>query len=162
MKYAHSIKLNVFSYEDEDSKVILDSFLRFFPFSLEENKIAVKKTHAIGFSEKKIGIFEATLTKENLVNRFINNILKNLGKGQKNLILQQAESRLDENLDFFLRFDKDSWIDKNKLNLTDLGKCFHLKISIAAFPKKRGVALNIIRKIFNSPNLKILYSKCQR
>ena len=60
----------------------------------------------------------------------------------------QKESRLDDNLDFFLRFGKDEYIRNDKLMLTDSGNCFHIKISIDAFPKKREIALKIADKIF--------------
>ena len=147
MKYAHLIKLTAFSHEYENSELILDAFLRFFPFNLEDNKIVLKKTAATGFNDKKIGILEIALIKDNLVNQFLKNLLNNMDKNQKQEILNQIESRLDKNLDFFLRFDKDSWINEKKLILTDSGKCFHLNISIAAFPKKREVALNAIRDL---------------
>lgn len=149
MKYAHLIKLSVFSYEHENSEAILEAFLGFFPFNLEENKILLKKSSAEGFNDRKITILEAILSKTNLVNEFLENLLKKLGKEQKEQILMEAESRLDDNLDFFIRFDKDSWLNDKKLELTDSGKCFHLKISIAAFPKKREVALNVIEKLLS-------------
>jgi len=149
MKYAHLIKATVFSYEYENTESILDAFLTFFPFSLEDNKVDLDKTNATGFNEKKIKIFEVTLIKSNLINHFIKNLLNNLDENQKNQILQQAESRLDKNLDFFIRFDKDSWVNEKKLILTDTGKCFHVRISIAAFPKKKEVALNVVRDLFS-------------
>lgn len=149
MKYAHLIKLTVFSYEHKNSQEILDAFLKFFPFNLEENKIILKKTDAIGFNDKKIEIFEIILTKTNFINKLLNNLLHNLDKEQKNKILGQIASRLDKNLDFFLRFDKEAWINDKKLVLTDSGKCFHIKISIAAFPKKRGIALNVVKDLFS-------------
>ena len=152
MKYAHSTKLSVFSYEHENSEDILEAFLGFFPFNLEENKILLKKSSAEGFNDRKIIIFEAVLSKTNLVNEFLENLLNKLGKEQKEQILSEAESRLDENLDFFIRFDKKSWINDKKLELTDSGKCFHLKISVAAFPKKREVALKVIDKLFSNQN----------
>jgi len=150
MKYAHSIKLTVFSYENENIQNILDAFLKFFPFSLEENKVELKKTEAKGATESNITIFEAVLTKTNLINRFLDFILSSLDKKQKELILKQIESRLDENLDFFIRFDKEEWMNNKKLELTDSGKCFHLKINVAAFPKKREVGLKIINELFKN------------
>ena len=150
MKYAHSIKLTVFSYENENIQNILDAFLKFFPFSLEENKVELKKTEAKGATESNITIFEAVLTKTNLINRFLDFILSSLDKKQKALILKQIESRLDENLDFFIRFDKEEWMNNKKLELTDSGKCFHLKINVAAFPKKREVGLKIINELFKN------------
>ncbi len=148
MNYAHLIKFTVFSYEHENSESILNSFLRLFPFNLEDNKISLKKTEATGFNDKKIEILEIILTKNNLMNDFLRNMLNNLDENQKHQILQQIESRLDKNLDFYLRFGKDAWIKEKKLVLTDSGKCFHLKISIAAFPKKREIALNVVRDLF--------------
>ena len=148
MKYAHLIKLTVFSYENENNESILDSFLKFFPFNIEDNKVILKKTDAIGVNDTKIEFIEIILTKTNLINQFLKNLLDNLDKEQKNKILQQMESRLDKNLDLFLRFEKDTWINERKLVLTDSGKCFHLRISVAAFPKKREVALNVIKDLF--------------
>ena len=148
MKYAHSVKLSVFSYENENSKEILDSFLKLFPFSPGENGVAPIKRNATGFNESKIEIYEAVLTKSNLINQFLDFVLSNLDEVQKGTLIRQAESRLDDNLDFFIRFDKESWIKNNKLELTDTGKCFHLSMSIAAFPRKREVALKIISDLF--------------
>src|SRR3989344_2838757 len=150
MKYAHSIKLTVFSYENENIQYILDAFLKFFPFDLQENKIELKKTTAQGFNESTITIFEAALTKTNLINHFLEFILGSLGKKQKELILKQIESRLDDHLDFFIRFDKDEWVNNKKLELTDAGKCFHLKISVAAFQRKREAGLKIMKELFEN------------
>ena len=59
-----------------------------------------------------------------------------------------TRSQLQKDLNFFVRFDKDQWVKNGKLELTDAGNCFHLKIGIAAFPKKREIALNAIRELF--------------
>ena len=148
MKYAHLVKLTVFSYQSEDDEKILHSLLKFFPFGLKENKILIEQKSATGFSDNKILIREVTITKTNLVNQFLKNLLENLDKQQKEKLVGQAETRLDENLDFFIRFAKTYWIENEKLTLTDTGKCYHLKISIAAFPKKREIALNLIKSLF--------------
>ena len=148
MKYANRIRLTVFSYEHEDRNSVLEAFLGFFPFNLEESKVIFKKSRASGFSEKKIEIFEAALAKDSLIRQFLNNLLSNLGEVQKGQLIQQAESRLDNEMNFFIRFDKDSWINDRKLYLTDSGKCFHLKMSIASFPKKREVSLKVVKELF--------------
>lgn len=147
MKYAHLARLTVFSYENEDNESILKAFLEFFPFSLEEKKVELKKRTAVGFNEKRITIYEAVLTRNSLLNQFLGSLMERLGS-QKEAILEQLDSRLDENLDFFLRFRKDEWINERKLALTDSGKCFHLKLSIAAFPKKREIALRLLEEMF--------------
>ena len=63
MKYAHLIKLSIFSYEHENIEQILEAFLRFFPFNLEENKVLLKKSTAEGFNDRKITILEVILSK---------------------------------------------------------------------------------------------------
>ncbi len=150
MKFANSIKLSVFSYPEEDSGKIKEAFLSFFPFSLDEKKIPLKKTNATGFNERKIEIFEAILAKQNLVRQFLENLLDKMTKAQKEIIAGQIESRLDENLDFFIRFDKGEWTVERKLCLTDSGKCFHLKISISAFPKKREIAACLVKELLKN------------
>ena len=149
MKYAHLIRLTAFSHEYENSKLILGAFLSFFPFNLEDNKVILKKTDATGFNDKKIEILEIVLIKDNLISQFLKNLLNNIDQNQKQQIINQIESRLDKNLDFFIRFDKDSWINEKKLLLTDAGRCFHIRISIAAFPKKREIALNTVKELFS-------------
>jgi len=150
MKIAHQIKVKVFSYEknNEDEKLVLDKFLQLFPFNLKDEKIELKNTNALGLNENKITIFEVALTKEKHTNLFLNNLIKNLDEEQKKLILSQLESRLDNNLDFFLRFDKNEYLKNNKLKLIDSGNCFHIEISVAAFPKKREIASGIVKEIF--------------
>ena len=62
-------------------------------------------------------------------------------------ILKQIESRLDEELNFFLRLDKEKWVNEKEMKLTDSGKCFHIKISVAAFPKNMDIAIENFEKI---------------
>ncbi len=152
MKLAHQIKAKVFSYEkfNEDDKLVLDKFLQLFPFNLKNEKIELKKTNALGLNEKEIAIFELTLTKEKHTSKFLENLMENLDEEQKKLIFSQLESRLDDNLDFFLRFDKNEYLKNNKLVLTDSGNCFHVMISVAAFPKKREIGLGIVKDVFGS------------
>src|SRR3989338_749243 len=154
MKLAHQIKAKVFSYEknSEDDKLVLDTFLLMFPFDLKEEKIKLDKTNATGFGENKIAIFEVALEKEKHTSKFLENLAKNIDKDQKNLILAQLESRLDDNLDFFLRFDKSEYLKNNKLKLTGSGNCFHIMISVAAFPRKREIALDILKRAFGLQN----------
>lgn len=150
MKLAHQIKIKVFSYgkNNEDDKAVLNKFLELFPFGLKDEKILLKKSNAAGFWENRITIFDVALEKEKHTSKFLENLAKNIDNDQKKLILAQLESRLDNNLDFFLRLDKSEYLKNNKLKLTDSGDCFHIMISVAAFPRKREIALNIIKTLF--------------
>ena len=103
MKYANSVKLSAFSHQDENKASVLESFLSFFPFSIEDNGVYLKKTRALGFNERKIEILEITLAKSGMISQFLRNLLDNLDENQKKGIMAQIESRLGKNLDFFMR-----------------------------------------------------------
>ena len=151
MVNAHKISARVFSYENrgDNEEIILKKLELLFPFNLEDEKIIVEATKAKGFSENNITTYEINLLKERHVNKFLYSLSKNLDKEDKMLLISQAETRLDENYDFFLRLDKDEFINNERLLATDSGNCFHIKISIAAFPKNRQNALQAVKNIFN-------------
>jgi len=151
MKLAHQIWIKIFSYEkfNEDENLIRDNFLKLFPFNFEDEKLELTQTEAKGFSELKITIFEIILKKDKHIKKFLEKLLQNLDEEQKKKILEQSGKRLDENLDFFLRFDKEQYMKNNILKLTESGNCIHFKFSIAAFPKKRDIALKIIKSLFD-------------
>ena len=149
MKLAHQIELTVFSYPDENYDSILQSFKELIPYDLEKEKIKIDTRTAAGFNERQIKTLKAVFTKTMHINSFLKNISEKLDDEQKILLINQVETRLDEELKFFLRFDKEELLKNKKLILTDSGKCFHIKISIAAFPRKRENALRAIKKIFN-------------
>src|SRR3989344_8815330 len=114
MKLAHLIKLSVFSKQEDNENDVLNSFLSLMPFNIEEEKLELKTSTAEGFEHAKIKIFELTLIKEKHTTKFIENLITKLADEQKQLILTQAESRLDEDLKFFLRFDKEKLLKENK------------------------------------------------
>ena len=143
-----SVKMLIFSK-------ILSSLLDFFPFSLEDEKLKASKTIAHGFNEKNIIIFEVVLLKDRHIRLFLGKLKEKMGVELRQKIISQAGTRLDDTLDFFLRFDKKSWMEGKKLVLTDLGECFHIKINVAAFPKKKEIALSIIKSIFQ--NQRVFY-----
>jgi hypothetical protein len=148
MKLANSIKITVFSKEGEDADKIKAALISLIPFNLEQENILIGQTKAIGFNEKEIRIFEITLAKDKHINQFIETLISKLKPETKELIIRQAESRLDDEYNFFLRFDKEKLMTENIFWLTDQGNCFHIKITLLAFPKRKDVALEVVRKIF--------------
>ncbi|MBI2664813.1 hypothetical protein HYX10_05745 [Candidatus Woesearchaeota archaeon] len=145
MKAANNASIRVFCREDEDKKTITEKLRMLLPFDLEKEKIRVEEQKAEGFQEKRISIISAALTKDRHINAFIENLLNNLGEEKKTL-LEQIDSRLDDDLNFFLRLDKEMLL-KNKFVLTDAGNCYHIKINIASFPKRKEKAVEILRRL---------------
>ncbi len=144
MRISHEIRLSVFCKEWENEKEILDKLYSFFPFEIKKQ---FKRETATGFFDKPIRIFQVTLTKNKEINLFIKDLLAKLNNEQKELLVEQIDSRIDIGLHFFIRFEKDKLLKENVLWITDDGNCFHLKMSIAAFPKKREVAKEVIMQM---------------
>ena len=146
MKLANNVNLRVFCKGDEDKKVIVDKLKALLPFDLEKEKIQINSKTAEGFTNIPMEILSVTIVKERHVKVFLKLLAEKLGDEKKTL-LEQATTRLDDDLNFFIRLDKDMPL-KDKFVLTDSGKCYHIKINIAAFPKKLEKGLEVLKEIF--------------
>ena len=149
MKLLNAAEISVFAKPEEDVDAIKRALLALVPFNLASEKLKLEEATALGFSERKIKIFKLTLKKEKHTSLLLKHLLANLNVSQKKTLLEQAETRLDENLDFFIRFDKFSLLN-NVFELTDSGSCFHIKLLVAAFPRHRDAALAVVKKIFKA------------
>ena len=152
MKIAHGISITVYSHEKdaEDLVLIEKKFRELIDIDFEKEKIVLEKEVAKGINEQKIHMYGAQLTKQRHTTLFLNSLCKHLSSSEKKKILSQLESRLDDHLNFFLRFDKKEYLNSSSLLLTDSGSCFHVKIIIAAFPKKRETALAVLKNFFTA------------
>ncbi|MBW2999631.1 hypothetical protein KY339_03065 [Candidatus Woesearchaeota archaeon] len=147
MRLIHNARLNVFCKEEDNEEIITEKLKELIPVDFEKEKLEIERRVAQGFEKKKIITLEIFFEKERHTKIFLENLNEKLSKEQKELLINQAESRLDEDLDFFIRLDKQKLLN-NEYWVTDSGDCFHIKMAIAAFPKKRDIALSIIREIF--------------
>jgi len=147
MNYAHNVIVTVFAKETENSEEVLKGLKLLFPFDLLKEKINVKQETATGINENKIIIYTVKFTKTRHITEFLQNLIKQLGPAQIKTLMEQKESRLDQDRIFYIRLDKKELINQ-KYKLTDKGDCYHIKMHIAAYPAKREPALEIIEKIF--------------
>jgi len=144
MRLAHRITITAFEKPEETS--INESIQKLIPFNLEEQKIKLEIQKAKGFNEKIIKIYTITLLKESHIKEFLTEFIQRLTQEQKETILSQTETRLDEHYDFFIRIDKEAW-KEDKIWLTDTGNCYHIRISLAVYPKNKQKAIESIKKI---------------
>ena len=153
MRYIHTVQIKVFLKPEEyaSNLKIIDSFkesvrsLADIDYAREKVPLTVEEVE--GFENRKIKIITLTISKEAHTNIFIKTLKSMLGLTQCKKIIEQKESRLDDELCFYIRLDKESMLKGNAL-LTDSGDCIHIKINIAAYPKNREAALNVIEEIF--------------
>ncbi|MFC1769041.1 RNA-binding domain-containing protein [Nanoarchaeota archaeon] len=146
-KLVNTLQITVFVKSGEDLSIVMSKLKEIVPFDFKKEKIKIEETNATGVDENPIKIIRILLLKGRLIKPFIELMKNNLSSDQKKLILKQINSRLDENMDFFIRLDKDKLLN-GEYFLTDGGNCFHFKMNIACFPKKRINAEIAIREIF--------------
>ncbi len=147
MRLAHSITVSVFVKPEENAENVRSSFIALFPFDLQKEKIVVASEKATSFEDRSITILTLRLLKESHVRLFLAHLLKQLTKNEQEELYLQRESRLGEDLQFYIRLDKNA-VQNRIFKLTDKGNCVHIRIAIAAYPKKREVALGVLEKIF--------------
>jgi len=151
MRRFHTLTLSVFCRpKDEDEALAKEKLAAFFPFDLKQEKVLLEVQHATGFNNSPISILSVTITKEAHLTKFFDALLARLNEEQKRAILQETGSRLDAELCFYLRFDKRQWNEHGELWIVDHGNCYHCKATVAAFPKKREPALNVIKGVFSN------------
>jgi RNA binding exosome subunit len=148
----HDMQCRVFVRPDEDLGAIKAALLEFFPFSLEQEKVKLVVERVQGFDDP-VDIFRVHLDKIRLLRLFLGRFVGLLSQQDRQFIIAQKESRLDEDGFFYVRIDKKSWLN-GKAVLTDSGDCFHFSFEIAAFPKNREVMLGSVAKIFNGQGAK--------
>ena len=149
---AHSVTIRVFCGQEENRDEIMGGLKSLIPFDTEKEKVTISKQKAFGFNERKIDIFEAILTKNRHVNTFIDSLLPKISGTDKQMLLRQLRSRIDDEANFFIRFDKESLAKRNDLLVTDSGNCYHVKIKIACFPATKEKAITLVSEFINSVN----------
>jgi len=149
MKRFNNIHLSVFCYPEENYETLKEKLISLLPFNIEKEKIILKESKAEGFNERQIKILEMILEKERHTNAFFDNLLSKLTEAQKDLLLRQAESRLDKDFNFFVRLDKEKLLN-NRFFITDSGNCYHIKLNLAVFPRKKELALHFVKELLNN------------
>ncbi len=147
MRLANHIKVSVFVITEDDEAAVKKHLLALFPFNLEEEKLVLKRSRASGFDQKEIVILEVDLEKERHTNSFLEFFKQKLNEQQKSVLVKQ-ENRLDDECNFFIRLDKKKLLN-NEYWITESGECYHIRINIAAFPKKKEKAEEVVRQIFS-------------
>jgi RNA binding exosome subunit len=153
MRYIHNAKVSVFLKPEEylnDTVIIQnikDRLHTLLPVDFEKEKLMIKEENVESFENRQIKILTLEVSKEAHTNIFIKTLKELMRKEQCKTLLEQKWSRLDEELCFYIRLDKEAAL-KDIFELTDGGDCIHIKIHIAAFPKNRETALKVVDKIF--------------
>ena len=145
MKIAHNAEVTVFVKPDEQREPIETGLRDLVPITPGiHEEFPLTCTDAEAFSGSTISILKVTLTKNNQINEFLESLHRKLTEDQKKLLLVQLATRLDAGCNFYMRFHKGKWIEERRLWLVDRGYCFHIKITIAAYPKNQVSAAKVV------------------
>ncbi|MBI2580573.1 hypothetical protein HYV85_02065 [Candidatus Woesearchaeota archaeon] len=147
MKIAHSASIRVFCGEEENEAEVTEGLKWLVPLDLEKEKIVIQRHNALGFGDRRIAVFEVALTKERHVKAFIENLLQKLPEQQEQLLMKQLDSRIDDQANFFVRFEKEILAKHRDLLVTDGGNCYHVRIKIASFPSTKKSAVTVMKKV---------------
>ena len=150
MNIAHSATIRVFCSQEENADDITNGIKYLLPFDLEKEKIAVQRQNALGFNDRKIMIFEAVLTKSRHVKGFLDSLLPKISEHDKQMLLRQLDSRVDDDANFFIRFEKEMLSKHRDLLLTDGGNCYHIRIKIASFPSTKENAMRVVKNFLTA------------
>ena len=149
-KLVHHIVVSVFVHEGEDITSIenkLRELLEGVP------KVRIEKEVAEGFLDtaviKDMTILKAEIKKQKDVNVFIKNLLSNMSQEQLSLLLSQADSRIDDEMRFFMRLDKKRLL-QGQYWITDSGDCFHIRMTLAVYPARKELAKGVLEKLLHN------------
>lgn len=150
MKLLHSITITVIDKEDSFENIEF-GFDYLMPFDLVKNNIKLKSEYIGADPEinesKPITIYTLDIEKQKLMTQFIEYLRRMLSPIAKKEIVKNAQKFMEEDCVAYLRIDKDEIFNK-KITLTNDGNCFHVKLKIAAYPKKKENALEILEQLF--------------
>ena len=144
MKYVHTITITVFCKEEtEKYDDIKKGFLKLISFLSEDEQSKIDEQKAEGVNENIIRITKIHLTMQKHTTKFLKFLMNKLTHKQKELLIQQIDTRVDDELNFFLRFDKQKLID-DEFVITDSGNCYHISMNVAGFPRTKEAAKKVM------------------
>lgn len=146
-----AVHLRVFIKPEDEFEHVRNGFLRLVPFALADEKVELKEETIDTSMEgpaRIVRVLRITLTKPRHVTLFLEHLNEKLSAEDKRMLLNQKESRLDEEGLFFLRLERIAWMVDSEAVVTDSGNCYHIALDIAAYPKKRETMLAQLEKVF--------------
>ncbi|MDZ4172384.1 MAG: RNA-binding protein [Methanobacteriaceae archaeon] len=135
----HNISYRVFIQATENKKKVEEALNTIFSLASPE----IEETE--GYYNNPVTILSQKITKKREIKEFIKKLLE-MDKEDIIEISHDFQRKIDDNGNFFLRFDKQEAFLGN-WKVVEHGDAIHVKIKIAAYPAKKEVAIKIAREI---------------
>ncbi|PIN69642.1 hypothetical protein COV93_04680 [Candidatus Woesearchaeota archaeon CG11_big_fil_rev_8_21_14_0_20_43_8] len=149
--FANNVSLRVFVKEGEDKAKIIETLKSLVSLDLTREKLKIKQDTSGCLKLSPITICTIELIKRRHVHMFLESLFSKFTSEQIQKLFDQAESRLDDQCFFFIRLDKERLMG-DEYWITDGGDCFHIRISIAAFPAHKERAISVVREMLEFYN----------
>jgi RNA binding exosome subunit len=136
----HNISYRVFIQGTENQEKVEEALKTIFPLAAPEIE------HTEGYYQNPVTILSQKITKKREIKEFI----QKLQEMDKKDIIKDGndfQRKMDDNGNFFLRFDKQEAL-KGNWKVVEHGDSIHVRIKIAAYPAKKEVAIGIAHQIF--------------
>jgi len=124
----------------EDEQRVVAAFRNFLLSSIE-----IKRSRTKGHHGNPILIFEARINQKKALKEIWRRLLSGLRADEFDKFILKVPERIDESCFFYLRFDKQAAYG-GELIPTETGDAIHFRFKIAAFPPKREVAVELVKK----------------
>lgn len=139
--------MSTFAHATEDEQRVLSVLRTLLPGGFEVRRLKLEGHHG-----NPIVNLEAKVGQRKLLRELWQHILAKLRVGELKKLSKIVSERVDGDCFFYLRFDK-QLAHAGELVLTDSGDAIHLKLKVAAYPAKREVAVELIKKFIRAdPN----------
>ena len=145
MKFGHYLTARVLCSKT-DTVALSTSLKRLLGCGIEKDVVVTIDSS----DDDAPALVHSFLKKETDINHFFKFLVKQFPVQDKQTILQEIDSRVDDHLDFFLRIDKMEWLTHERVSLTSSGDCFHLTFAMAAYPKSKERAIALVKEIFKT------------
>ena len=141
----HSIRLRAFSHKNEVNHV-KQAIYNILPDEFKEKQIKeseVEPESDAGIFIESLKVLEISLNKQADIKTFISNLLEKLKKSDKEKLFNEISNRIDEECNFYIRLSKKDAM--NKKFIMESNDSIQIKIKIAAFPKNKNTAIEILK-----------------
>ncbi len=135
----HNISYRAFVYGTENVEKVKRAIKTLFPNSLIQSEVTE------GHYKTPVLILHDKINKKQDIKNFIKN-LNNIRSYDKKGILKDLDKKMDDKGNFFLRFDKQKAY-QGELEVVEHGDSIHVKIKMAAYPAKKDIAMELVRKL---------------
>ena len=147
-KNIHSITLNVFEKDEEKIEEILTIYHNLLHIDFQKEKLYIKQEKLEGLKENIIHSITLETTRKRHNELLFDSIFQNITKQDRDTIIEQIESRLNDEGYVFIRLEKQALLQQQFI-LTDEGDCFHIKIKIAGYPAKREIFIDTFKSLLD-------------